>query len=205
MVHTGERPYPCAFCSETFVDSKSLRRHREVSHPTAVPDPELDTLEEEEFIEPGQEEQYLPVKKEPTETEAGTEGAVDEGVADDSKNQDDTDSNEEDAGSGSDAEHPSDSESGLESLSIASSSGVILSVTSIGGPTDVFQFSVIVDNGVDIAEGNGDVGATLIASMSSVDLKLAVGPQWKEEDKNLERSSQLPGLALSPVSILWCL
>jgi len=100
MVHTGERPYPCALCTESFIDSKSLRRHREVSHPTAVPDPELelDILdeEEEEFIEPGQEEQYLPVKKEPTETEAGTEDAVDEGVADDSKNQDDNESNEGD-------------------------------------------------------------------------------------------------------------
>ena len=53
--------------------------------------------EEEEFIEPGQEEQYLPVKKEPTETEAGTEEDADEGVADDSKNQeDDTESNEGD-------------------------------------------------------------------------------------------------------------
>jgi gamma-glutamylcysteine synthetase len=69
-----------------------------VSHPTAVPDPELDILdeEEEEFIEPGQEEQYLPVKKEPTETEAGTEDADDEGVADDSNNHDDTESNEGD-------------------------------------------------------------------------------------------------------------
>ena len=99
MVHTGERPYPCTICNESFIDSKSLRRHREVSHPTAVPDPELDVMdeEEEELIEPGQEHQYLPVEKQSNEEEVESD---DEGVpADESKNEDeddDTESNEGD-------------------------------------------------------------------------------------------------------------
>ena len=81
-----------------------------------------------------------------------------------SLSEDDSDSTEEhdeeelpslDPDSDSDAEHPSDSESELESLSIASSLGMVLSMTSVGGPTDVSQFSAIVDKGVDISEGTG--------------------------------------------------
>ncbi len=94
MVHTGERPYPCSVqpCQESFIDSKSLRRHREASHPTAVPDPELDVMdeEEEELIEPGQEHQYLPPA--PPAQSSGKETSDDEGLpADESKNEDDDD------------------------------------------------------------------------------------------------------------------
>lgn len=96
MVHTGERPYPCSLCQESFIDSKSLRRHREVSHPTAVPDPELDVMEEEEeLIEPGQEHQYLPPGPHSRGEEVESE---DDGFpADQSKNaEDDVESNEGD-------------------------------------------------------------------------------------------------------------
>ena len=98
MVHTGERPYPCSLCADSFIDSKSLRRHREVSHPTAVPDPDLDVMEEEEeeLIEPGQEHQYLPLEKESNGREVESD---DEGVSDESKmsqDDDDIESNEGD-------------------------------------------------------------------------------------------------------------
>lgn len=59
MVHTGERPYPCSLCADSFIDSKSLRRHREVAHPMAGSDPELDDGDDEdEEIEPGKEEMF---------------------------------------------------------------------------------------------------------------------------------------------------
>ena len=100
MVHTGERPYPCSLCAESFIDSKSLRRHRQVSHPTAVPDPDLDVTEEEEeeLIEPGQEQQYLPLEKQPNQEVESDDEGVD---ANESKNSvgdydDDTESNEGD-------------------------------------------------------------------------------------------------------------
>lgn len=88
------RPYPCSVqpCQESFIDSKSLRRHREACHPTAVPDPELDVMdeEEEELIEPGQEHQYLPPA--PPVQSSGKETSDDEGLpADESKNEDDDD------------------------------------------------------------------------------------------------------------------
>ena len=54
LVHSGERPHPCNICPETFIDSKSLKRHREMSHPSEPGD------EEEELIEPGHEEQFIP-------------------------------------------------------------------------------------------------------------------------------------------------
>ena len=46
-----------------------------MSHPTAVPDPDLDVMEEEEeeLIEPGQEQQYLPARE---EAESEDEGNV---------------------------------------------------------------------------------------------------------------------------------
>jgi len=74
-------------------------------HPTAVPDPDLDNFEEEEeeYIEPGQEEEYhyLPAVgyDAPPGTEASEEEdeADDEGVAaDESVQQDDADSTEGD-------------------------------------------------------------------------------------------------------------
>jgi len=102
LVHTGERPYPCIHCTESFIDSKSLRRHRETVHPLAVHDPDLDNYEdeEEEYIEPGQEEEYhhLVIENEDTTgMEAMTEveeeedrECDDEGVAgDESTHQDD--------------------------------------------------------------------------------------------------------------------
>lgn len=48
-----------------------------MSHPTAVPDPDLDVMEEEEeeLIEPGQEQQYLPVEEE-VDSEDEDEGVV---------------------------------------------------------------------------------------------------------------------------------
>lgn len=45
-----------------FIDSKTLRRHREVAHPTAGSDPDLDQEEDaedtDEEIEPGKEELF---------------------------------------------------------------------------------------------------------------------------------------------------
>lgn len=59
LVHSGERPHMCTVCSESFIDSKSLKRHREIAgHPS---EPRGDANDEdEELIEPGQEEQYVP-------------------------------------------------------------------------------------------------------------------------------------------------
>jgi uncharacterized Zn-finger protein len=59
LVHSGERPHMCTVCSESFIDSKSLKRHREIAGHPSEPRGDMDD-EDEELIEPGQEEQYIP-------------------------------------------------------------------------------------------------------------------------------------------------
>ena len=59
LVHSGERPHVCSVCSESFIDSKSLKRHREIAGHPSEPRGDMDD-EDEELIEPGQEEQYIP-------------------------------------------------------------------------------------------------------------------------------------------------
>merc|ERR1711936_1131157 len=70
LVHTGERPHPCDLCAEQFIDSKSLRRHREIAHPTALPVPIVE--EDEAANEDSDEEGDL---------EIVTEGPDDSGVS----------------------------------------------------------------------------------------------------------------------------
>merc|ERR1712066_517607 len=96
LVHTGERPHPCDLCPEQFIDSKSLRRHREIAHPTALPVPiveEEEYDEDDDYVDPGQEEEYqadtenIPIEEgeEDSSEEGGleivTEGPDDSGVS----------------------------------------------------------------------------------------------------------------------------
>ena len=77
LVHTGERPHPCDLCIEQFIDSKSLRRHREIAHPTALPVPiveEEEYYDDDDYVDPGQEEEYLPIEYRP----GGDYGAIKE-------------------------------------------------------------------------------------------------------------------------------
>ena len=68
LVHSGERPHVCTVCTESFIDSKSLKRHREIAGHPAEPRiggvgglEEEEEEDDEELIEPGQEEQYVPL------------------------------------------------------------------------------------------------------------------------------------------------
>ena len=71
----------CPVCTESFIDSKGLKRHREIHHPTALAaDPAWARAEaedeDEELIEPGHEEQYIP---ETVIRELGSDDGLEEG------------------------------------------------------------------------------------------------------------------------------
>ena len=90
----------------------------------------------------------------------GPSSSLSEDESDSTEEHDEEDDPSFEPDSDSEAEHPSDSESELESRSMASSLGIVLSITSVGGPTDDSQFSAIVVKGVAMSAGTGAAWVT---------------------------------------------